>query len=250
MGYYGLLSAAYGHRVIAFEPQPHCQLWILSSVLMSGFADRYTLVKGMVGVNTSHSVLLDPRTGCWSTWPIDQWGTKRLGPPLPKRRIPTVSLDEKIDEMLSPKDKIRLLKIDAEGAEVLVLRSAKKLIASKRIQNFIIEWSNRSVRFFGVGLNDTIAQTDFLYDLGYYGQCYSGTFHVYAPLSRQEMHEVFERLYGADYDAFFDCWYFLPDEYAHLPIGYNQPPEYWRYDPFMDLKVGAKSYNIPPIEQI
>jgi FkbM family methyltransferase len=36
-GYYGLIAAAHGHRVIFIEPQPHCLIFLQAAVYLNQF---------------------------------------------------------------------------------------------------------------------------------------------------------------------------------------------------------------------
>lgn len=45
VGWFTLLAASYGCRVLAFEPQPHAHTFLNASIVLNGFQDRVTLVR-------------------------------------------------------------------------------------------------------------------------------------------------------------------------------------------------------------
>ena len=67
-GYYGLTAAAYGCRVVAFEPQPGCHAAISAAIARNGFGARMRLERRPVGAPPSGGVTVRvPARGCWMT---------------------------------------------------------------------------------------------------------------------------------------------------------------------------------------
>src|SRR5690606_6003599 len=134
MGYYSLLAAAHGFRSLAFEPQPHCHQFFESAALLSGFSDRLTLVSGRVGDQPEAEMPVEVRTGCWGTWPIgDQDVLSKIPDPPPPVVVGETGVDEMLDALFTREGReiprIPLMKVDTEGFEFRVLRSARRLLA-------------------------------------------------------------------------------------------------------------------------
>jgi len=62
-GYFGLLAAAMGCRVVAFEPQPSCWGRITAAVLLNGFQSYFKLIKQPVS-DTKVEVVIRDRGSC------------------------------------------------------------------------------------------------------------------------------------------------------------------------------------------
>jgi len=202
LGFYTLMAAAFGHKVIAFEPQPHCQMWIKAATYLNGFVDQITLIPSMVGMNTSFTAEFDPRTGCWGTWPISAGG-HLAGEKQPPVTITTQRLDDVVNDLIPKDAPIHLLKIDVEGVEALVLRSARKLIESGRVRNFIIEFNGYRYSFYKLRRSLVELEMNFLYDAGYVAQC--NVFDAVLPLERAHFLLWMQAQLGFP-PGFFNCW--------------------------------------------
>jgi FkbM family methyltransferase len=78
--------------------------------------------------------------------------------------VPVRPLDELLDE--AKLDRVRLLKVDVEGAEGLVLRGARRALEARRIEHLIVELSPQAEQVQGLARGSTAR---FLSGLGYEG---------------------------------------------------------------------------------
>lgn len=140
-GYYSLLAAAHGCQVLAFDPQPGCNVRFEAAVAASNFT-RLQLVKRPVGPPALTSV---PMWGCEVRWsPSDHRWRKKV-------RVRTTTVQKHLtlvspSQSSTPAARLALVKIDTEGFEVSVLQSLLPLLAS--IDNLLVEtspgwWTNR-----------------------------------------------------------------------------------------------------------
>ena len=132
VGTYGILSAALGCRVIAFEPQSNCRTRMNAALQRNGFLNRVRIVPQPVGRNVG-ATLWTPARGCHSTAPSlssAHVNVDRL------TAVTTTSVQRELqDDETSAR--IAIVKIDTEGAEVSVLESLRSLWP--RIENIIVE---------------------------------------------------------------------------------------------------------------
>ena len=143
-GYYGLLSASLGCRVLAFEPQPGCRAKIDAAIAFNRFAHSMRVVGQPVAPAPSKTLWL-PSRGCRMMGiPTDMRGSQ-----VQRSRftsVHTVTLDEGIGgkgaQVIGALSnaRISLVKVDTEGAELSVLQSM--LVPTLgRIDNIVVETS-------------------------------------------------------------------------------------------------------------
>ena len=164
-GYYSMLAAALGCPVIAVEPQPGCRPSFDAALARNGqWSGRVRFVPQPL---SSRQALIEvPTRGCAVTnqAKVEVGGASapgraarraaRSGPAeRPRRRgggggggggvtlIPTVSMQEVLQggDGSGGSARVRLVKIDTEGAEVVVLRSVLPVLA--RVDNLVVETS-------------------------------------------------------------------------------------------------------------
>jgi len=213
MGYYSLLTVGYGFPVISFEPQPHCHQFFKSAALLSGFSDKITLVEGLVGDEPDMEVPVEVRTGCWGTWPI---GAQDVLSKIPDPPPPVVAGETGVDEMLNilftqagkEIPIIPLMKLDTEGYEFRVLRSAKELLKSKKVQNIIVELNSRHYHRSGSGPTDAKEMFEYLYGLGYRMQCID-TYFGFSQKEPATYETVLHRAETLKDPYSVDCWWYL-----------------------------------------
>jgi FkbM family methyltransferase len=166
IGWFSLLAASYGCRVVAFEPQPHAHAFLNASIAVNGFQDRIRLVRAAV---TDNAPPLDGSVGTvrmvnpsgWSNWDITEVakkGDEREGVEVAAVRVDDIVVageerkdvgdgkrkddqwgEEGGEEEEEEEEEVLLFKIDAEGEEDAVLRSAVKLLARRGAAAFLIE---------------------------------------------------------------------------------------------------------------
>ncbi|CAF1017896.1 unnamed protein product [Rotaria magnacalcarata] len=176
VGDFGLYAAACGCQVYLFEPQPKMIDLIQTSILVNNFSSsRVHLINKAVSHLPSNSQL---------TFLEDGSDTKQTNGSL---HISTIRLDD-ID--WPPKSNIFLLKIDVEGFELNVLRSAEKLFQNKRIQHLIFEytayWTDRSTQKDLLPFVQNQLDSKKLYALDRTGRT------VYGPLDRTVLNDFYE----------------------------------------------------------
>jgi FkbM family methyltransferase len=133
-GEFGLYAAACGCQVFIFEVQPDMVDLIRTSIALNNFStSRVQIIQRAVNDLPSNSQL---------TFSLDGTGTTMSNGTL---RVSTIRLD---DIEWPFKSSILMLKVDVEGFELNVLRSAEKLFREKRIHHLIFEytawWTDRA----------------------------------------------------------------------------------------------------------
>ncbi|CAF0759691.1 unnamed protein product [Adineta ricciae] len=125
LGDFGLYAAACGCMVFIFEPQPSAVALINSSIKLNDFSTyRVRLFNRVVNdLPSNSSVQYPPGDGSPSV--LDDPAT-----------VSTVQLDD----INWPSESIFLLKVDADGFEMNVFRSAKNLFAQKRVRHLIFKY--------------------------------------------------------------------------------------------------------------
>eukprot|EP01096_Ripella_sp_DP13-Kostka_P002005 TRINITY_DN1262_c0_g1_i1.p1 TRINITY_DN1262_c0_g1~~TRINITY_DN1262_c0_g1_i1.p1 ORF type:complete len:485 (+),score=218.00 TRINITY_DN1262_c0_g1_i1:75-1529(+) len=209
-GFYGLLSASFGHDVISIEPQPHCNQWIGMSVLANGYGHRYKLINALASDNPSLKATIPARTGCWGTWPRttkaqEQVSEQIFGANLPDVVVPSIGLDELL---LNTNKIVHFMKIDVEGHEGEVILSAKKLIKQRRVLNIFVELGFVMWAEAGVARKDVLdVMLDLMDDYDYKCMCFGGFEHT-----QWATREMMIQLLDPKVDIITtECWFHLRD---------------------------------------
>ena len=168
LGDFGLYAAACGCQVYMFEVQPNMVDLIETSIAVNNFSSsRVHVINRAVSDLPSNSQL---------TFSIAGGDTTARNGSLNATTI-------RLDDFSWPKQsKILLLKIDVEGFELNVLRSAEKLFLDKRIEHLIFEytayWTDRSAQ------KDLLPYVEnHLHPKKFYALHRTG-YHIYGPLDR------------------------------------------------------------------
>ena len=128
LGEFGLYAAACGCQVFLFEVQPAMADLIQTSIAINNFSSsRVHLIQKAVNDLPSNSQL---------TFSLAGGETKTVTNG--SLQVSTIRLD---DVEWPPKSSIFLLKIDVEGFELNVLRSAQKLFEQQRVRHLIFEYT-------------------------------------------------------------------------------------------------------------
>lgn len=138
-GYYSLLAASMGCRVIAWEPVPKFAAFFRYGLLRNLFAGavelRSRVVAAQGGVNLT---LIVPTTGIWGTAGI---GGANLDAGQRAAATEAVSAPaERVDDAVPPQ-RVLMMKVDVEGFEPGVLVSAKGLLKRGLVENLVMEYS-------------------------------------------------------------------------------------------------------------
>lgn len=133
---------------LCFEPNPTTRNILRCNVARNGFSDRVAIRAEAVS-NKKGTALFSART--------EQPGWSGFVNEVSKEstHIPTVALDDVIS------DRVSLLKIDAEGADSLVLQGAAKLLSAKLVQTIV--WEGNCT-----GMCDGFNSVEFVRKFGYY----------------------------------------------------------------------------------
>jgi FkbM family methyltransferase len=176
IGDFGLYAAACGCQVYMFEVQPNMVDLIETSILTNNFSSsRVHIINKAVSNLPSNSSL---------TFSIAGGDTTAMNGTL---NVTTIRLD---DIQWSKQSTILLLKIDVEGFELNVLRSAEKLFRENRIQHVIFEytawWTDRSAQKELLPFVENNLHAKQLYALHRTGN------DVYGPLNRDVLDDFYE----------------------------------------------------------
>lgn len=124
-GWFSLLGAAMGCRVVAFEPVPHFHAFFEYSAHLNGFMPLIDMRSSVVAnASGSDLELVVPSKGIWGTAGI---GGLNIDPAIrgntnERLVVRSVALDDVI------KEDVLLLKVDVEGWEWSVMAGAKRLL--------------------------------------------------------------------------------------------------------------------------
>ena len=155
-GFFSNLMAAQGAEVHAFETQPRCFKYASSALSASGLSSQSVFLYN-AGLTDSPGSILQSTQGCdgsnnalskksVSLKHIQSWGGG-------SKRVPTFVLDDSMPASCAPH--IFAVKMDTEGAEVMILRGMRKLL--KRIDNLQVELGPMYWKNYGVTPADGVA---------------------------------------------------------------------------------------------
>lgn len=161
IGYYTLLAASVignSHHVYAFEPQPRVARNLRANVVLNRLSN-VTIFEFALSDREGQAEFFLPEYGVEGHGSLADNGRFRV-----MSRIPVVTrpLDTVLAEMSEPK--IGLIKMDAEGAELSILRGASRLLASPDRPFIIFEACEENTRAFGYSVFDLLM---FIQSFGY-----------------------------------------------------------------------------------
>ena len=123
-------------RCISFEPSPNALPYLERTLSESSLADRWQVIGRAVGAESGESdfYLSIPELGAYE-------GLKSAGRVLVDRviKVPVSTIDQEWYNLGKPK--VTIIKIDVEGAELLVLRGAQDCIKNCR-PYIVLEWND------------------------------------------------------------------------------------------------------------
>lgn len=156
IGYFSLLWLGLNkrNRVISVEASPRNISIIKENIKLNNLFGR---------LNISHAAASDQiGTVRFDVGPEEQtgWGGITTGDAIKTLEIETVTLDK----LLGNEEVIDLLKIDVEGAELLVLKGAETLLKMKRIKKIWFETNLERMQLLGIDQN---APSQYLENHGY-----------------------------------------------------------------------------------
>jgi FkbM family methyltransferase len=144
-GFYALLSASYGHRVAAFEPQPNCAALLYMSVAFNDFKHPPKVFQN-VASSKPRDFKMPRFAPCL--------GTKSFDTDADSEKFDVIGSIDPAKVMEANGNRSVLIHIDVEGAEIDVLRDLGDYIRRGQVENVIFEsvpirWSK-----FGVSIED------------------------------------------------------------------------------------------------
>ncbi len=173
-GFYGIMSAVLGWRTFLFDPQPTCQTRIAYAIERNNMSSWALLVPHAVSFPL-FDMQVSSKTNCSGRFPISAqekvagysggWSTSTTTAPAGYVRDRAVD----VASMLGAGEYVRLVKIDAEGNELNVLRSLAPLIVEKRIGNIVVEVTPAFWQRAGVRNDDVVEMLCLLVHSGYVG---------------------------------------------------------------------------------
>eukprot|EP00276_Gloeochaete_wittrockiana_P007707 CAMPEP_0184652218 /NCGR_PEP_ID=MMETSP0308-20130426/9920_1 /TAXON_ID=38269 /ORGANISM="Gloeochaete witrockiana, Strain SAG 46.84" /LENGTH=262 /DNA_ID=CAMNT_0027086975 /DNA_START=324 /DNA_END=1112 /DNA_ORIENTATION=- len=137
IGYFTTYALVMGCRVIAFEPQPFCQRYLLASAAINsvGGESQLTLHKAVVSNATGFVTMSVEKTKSGINTGMAK--VDKLSATHEKDSVPSVRLDDVIK--LEGDDEIDLLKIDVEGHECAVFPTMMNLLKTRKIKVLVAE---------------------------------------------------------------------------------------------------------------
>jgi len=146
IGYYGMLAASLGCKVLMFDPQPQCARYIQTNIERNNFQSQVRVIPRPAS-DSPITMSVSESTGCDGRFPMTQ--IEQNGPDV-KIENGTDVTAVVIEDLIHKKVKIKIAKIDTEGAEYWVMKSLKNMISHNRIENIIVEasplfWQSRKL---------------------------------------------------------------------------------------------------------
>eukprot|EP01064_Diplonema_japonicum_P031293 TRINITY_DN5539_c0_g2_i1.p1 TRINITY_DN5539_c0_g2~~TRINITY_DN5539_c0_g2_i1.p1 ORF type:complete len:443 (+),score=117.58 TRINITY_DN5539_c0_g2_i1:37-1365(+) len=137
-GWYSLLAAAHGCRVVAWEPVPLFRTYFETAIGMNGFEHLIELRSKIVS-NSSGGVgyMSVPTRGIWGMAGVAGTGGR---PKAAEGKAIPVDI-EKVDDVVSPNENVCVMKVDVEGFEPQVFQGAANLLKGGNVENVVFEYS-------------------------------------------------------------------------------------------------------------
>ncbi|PRW60388.1 A disintegrin and metallo ase with thrombospondin motifs 12 [Chlorella sorokiniana] len=138
-GYYSLLAASMGCRVVAWEPVPFFAAYFKYGLLRNNLTNLVELRERIVSNSTGGELtIVVPNRGIWGTAGID--GSNIDGAIENEGEYDKVVRPvERVDEVV--KEDVLIMKADVEGYEPGVLRGSKRLFLDHTVQHMFMEYS-------------------------------------------------------------------------------------------------------------
>ena len=156
-GLYSVMAADMGARVVSVEPFAESRKALVANQVLNGF--EFEIVPAAL----ASEALIEQR-GRMMTLTEDKGPSNHLllQDGSKGARVRVMTLDEVIDDKVDRDEVVKGLKVDVEGAELLVLEGAVRAISEGRIQWIQLEYNSRA-RVNGFA-QDRISTREFLLD--------------------------------------------------------------------------------------
>jgi FkbM family methyltransferase len=136
-GFYSLVSRSMGCNVMAVDAQPWCLTRLSSSAAINGYTDKFNMK--WTAVSDQKDLTIDVGgnkcSGLWAVMESD-WINKESNYTVSVKSTPLLEI---VNDWIKSTEIISLFKIDAEGSELAILKSALPLFQQKRIINVLVE---------------------------------------------------------------------------------------------------------------
>lgn len=165
VGYYCCLALSQRKHVVAFEPMPLNQRYLLRNVIVNGWSNSFECYPIALSSQSGLSEMFGGGTGASL---IKGWGGQNYSTIVPISTLDIVLGDRFTNER-------PLIIVDIEGAEYEMLQGAKKLLAAERRPIWFIEISLREHQPRGIDMNPNLLRTFELF-----------SYHGYVALTAEE----------------------------------------------------------------
>ncbi|KAG2497667.1 hypothetical protein HYH03_004406 [Edaphochlamys debaryana] len=136
-GWFAVLAAKLGCRVIAYEPVPLFRWFLEYNVHVNDLMSRIDIRAVVVSQERDRSMtMVVPTTGIWGTAGIDGLNIdKSIEGKKEEIDVPSVRLEDEV------KEDVLLMKVDVEGWEYAVIQGAEGLLSKYNVENIVMEYS-------------------------------------------------------------------------------------------------------------
>mmetsp|Transcript_16173 Transcript_16173/g.45066 ORF Transcript_16173/g.45066 Transcript_16173/m.45066 type:complete len:648 (-) Transcript_16173:208-2151(-) len=137
-GWYTVLAASLGCRVVTWEPVPRFRAFLLYNILVNGLGHLVEVRDCVVSNNPTPPPVIVPQRGIWGTAGV---GGMNIDSAIDNEGeyLQVQTRPERLDDIV--REKALLLKVDVEGYEPEVFRSAARLIKDRVFDHIFLEYS-------------------------------------------------------------------------------------------------------------
>jgi FkbM family methyltransferase len=163
IGFYSILMAKRGMKVVAFEPFPKLCDFIVGNVTLNEVRDRVSIVPEALSDSCGVTVYNPPREGNWGVGKIfgkNLDSSKEVNVVNPSIEVKTLTLDDAVKKYGLPS----VMKVDIEGAEYLLLHNKPSILYTDNAPTIFIEFHPSEIELLG----GSVAQLkDIFHNAGY-----------------------------------------------------------------------------------
>lgn len=141
IGYFSLIAADHGHRVIAFEPMRANSWRLVSSVKRNGMEAQWTLYENAVSDKAGRAVELKPTDLTTNRSNGRIVGERQQVTPQGAYGVDYV-WTVRLDDVVPEGSDVVVMKMDVEGHEGLTLQGASKTMCRSIVRHVIAEWTD------------------------------------------------------------------------------------------------------------
>jgi len=144
-GFFSLLGRSLGCRTIAVDAQPWCLIRLSSSASVNGYSSDFGVKWGAVSDQStlSFNVGATKCSGLWSASNESDWINKESTKEV---KVTSISMESIMNNYFQASQRITMMKIDAEGSEMNIIKSALPFLKDRRILNIVVEIAPNRVK--------------------------------------------------------------------------------------------------------